>query len=545
MERSKASSPEPIIDWAQRIPLPESIVLEPTETCNIRCRMCHVSYMPVRARPRLDPEVLECLSVLDPDHTTLILGQGFEPTLHPRFGEILDLLGRLRLPYMMTTNASLLDAETRSRLKATDLRKLTFSVDSTKEGPFEFIRRGAKFSEILENIEATIEELSGHSRPLFQVNATIVRDTVEELPEMVAFWDDRGIDYIEFLIMVIRYADPDLVRLSPYPVRHRLFELLEAAGEDVIENQRRVRLGFPRFDFSAFERRFPGHLDGDGRLSSGLPGLPRITGGAEYNRHGDFDGMPVRCRSPLAFARILPNGDVQLCHKYVVGNLHEEGLEAIWYGQRSAEVRREVRTDATVCQTCDYFRFCVTPDPPSALDQRTYFVSRLAMLVDHVDFETGKILVPVNDFYPEFLESIAGCNLIWYQNQYLVIPQSLGHVDLRALDSLSQIPEILTAESLPKARRMAVERSGADGLDESPRLIRSGDGWNLVRLRGRFLVVASSLGPIDLGRIHDPEGLEGVLGAESLEEAIRLGEQYFASSSEASPGAGLPEGMPV
>lgn len=68
----------------------------------------------------------------------------------------------------------------------------------------------------------------------------------------------------------------------------------------------------------------------------------------QFQTSVDNDGN-VRCSSPFTFARILFNGDVQLCYQFSVGNLHTESFEQIWNGKKSHAVRDMLKkTIATV-----------------------------------------------------------------------------------------------------------------------------------------------------------------------------------------------------
>ena len=84
--------------------LPKLIEIEPTLTCNLRCRMCHVSYMPDEPRPMFPAELAGKLQGLA--GTEILLGSGFEPTMNKGFAQIVRMLARLGLRIELITNGT-------------------------------------------------------------------------------------------------------------------------------------------------------------------------------------------------------------------------------------------------------------------------------------------------------------------------------------------------------------------------------------------------------------------------------------------------------
>lgn len=66
-------------DMGGAVTLPGMVELDPIETCNLRCRMCHVSFMPQEKRPLFDVALVERLAALKGCY--MAVGSGFEPML--------------------------------------------------------------------------------------------------------------------------------------------------------------------------------------------------------------------------------------------------------------------------------------------------------------------------------------------------------------------------------------------------------------------------------------------------------------------------------
>jgi radical SAM protein with 4Fe4S-binding SPASM domain len=139
--------------------------------------------------------------------------------------------------------------------------------------------------------------------------------------------------------------------------------------------------------------------------------------------------MSFPCKSPWTFARIMPTGDVQLCYQFTIGNLHNDSFEDIWFGEKANAVRARVAEEIKLCQSCDYFRFCLRSRSIDCDDPATYFSSGLLAGLDTVDFQAGTMRsdqVPP----PHLVESIGAFNVVRFRGNYLGVPRSLGPIDL-------------------------------------------------------------------------------------------------------------------
>ena len=121
----------------ERIELPSVIEIEPTLTCNLRCRMCHVSFMKEESRPALAAEIIDKLP-----KAHFIIGSGFEPMMNRQFAEIVGKITKLRGTIELTTNGTLLKPDNVAALLDADVRQITFSFDGIEPSTYEHIRGG-------------------------------------------------------------------------------------------------------------------------------------------------------------------------------------------------------------------------------------------------------------------------------------------------------------------------------------------------------------------------------------------------------------------
>src|SRR4051794_33892800 len=99
--------------------LPEMIEIDTTETCNLRCRMCHVSFMPTEQRPTFDISLLRQLQSLE--GCSVSVASGFEPLVYPDFDRLMRGLTDLGMRLTIITNGTLLNRKNLATLLASNL----------------------------------------------------------------------------------------------------------------------------------------------------------------------------------------------------------------------------------------------------------------------------------------------------------------------------------------------------------------------------------------------------------------------------------------
>ena len=140
-------------------PFPQSMVIEPTNACNLRCRMCsvwgegvqrdrEVGFIAKEVWGRAIDELGSWPRSID----LQVYGAG-EPLLHPQFFDIVAYAKRKpNISVGFLCNATLFD---RDRAKATvelGVDSLAFSVDGAQQDVFEYYRKGAVLDQVEENI---------------------------------------------------------------------------------------------------------------------------------------------------------------------------------------------------------------------------------------------------------------------------------------------------------------------------------------------------------------------------------------------------------
>lgn len=205
--------------------IPSHVILEPVSYCNLRCTMCFqidetftrdkalMGAMEIDLYKRIIDQMVEKGS------RSLTLAARGEPTLHPKFGELLAYAKGKFFDFKMNTNATRLTEEKCHQILQSEVTELVFSVDSYFKDEYESIRKGGKFEKVLENIimfKKIREEQYPKSKCRTRISGVKVNPDMDT-EKFVAFWS-QYVDYVVCVPNVDRwdtYNNPPSGRNNP------------------------------------------------------------------------------------------------------------------------------------------------------------------------------------------------------------------------------------------------------------------------------------------------------------------------------------------
>jgi radical SAM protein with 4Fe4S-binding SPASM domain len=475
--------------------LPKVVEIEPTEACNLKCRMCHVSYRPKGQRAHL---ALECLRKLRPLKEALVtLGSNFEPMMHPSFSEMLSMFRDFGFRLDIITNGTLLSDEIIDMMTKCNFNRIGFSFDGIRKETYEYIRRNADYDRTIENILKTRKAFEGQSTFLC-INSVIMRCNIDELIESIDFWDANNLDRLGLVFMVSRDRNHWLSQQSLYPIRDYAYAKLDEAAKYLIEKKKRLIVACPHYSTSPLRKLYPESFK-EGLVfsdKSAYQRFPRTEKTAV--QRGAFAGMKFKgCRSAFVFARILPNGDVQLCHKEIVGNLNAATFEEIWFGETAYNFRKSLMATTDICETCTYWLFCLNQHNLDTNDSQSYLGG------------TFRYPCLLEEGYNRF-------NIISYQGRFYGLAQREGRFDLDRVSTEDY--RCVVGESPEKVKQLI------DALPPEPegrKLVEEGyRGFNIISIGNKLYGLAQSEGRLNIEKVNT-EGYRCVVG-ESVAEVKQL-----------------------
>ncbi len=205
---------------------PKKIYLEITTRCNLQCRMC-VKYAAGSCIPERDMpiDVFNQLLVSFPKAESLILNGIGEPLLHPHLFEFIRL-ARSRMAENTSigfqSNGILLDEHKAFNLIEAGLDTLCLSVDGLQSTVADCDSPGGEHSFSI--VAKAVSSLNLAKRTIgsnFKIGLEMVltRENIHELPGLVAWASDEGVDYIitTHLILYSKTTE-DLNLFNPNPL---------------------------------------------------------------------------------------------------------------------------------------------------------------------------------------------------------------------------------------------------------------------------------------------------------------------------------------
>ena len=138
---------------------PPSILLEPTNACNLRCRMCPIYGEGVKRKREIGFIKKDLwIKLIDemgtwPSQVNLDIHGAGEPLLHPDFFDIAAYAkSKNNISVGFLCNGTLLDQEKAKKVIDIGVDWVCFSVDGAKKEIFEYYRKGANLDTVEENI---------------------------------------------------------------------------------------------------------------------------------------------------------------------------------------------------------------------------------------------------------------------------------------------------------------------------------------------------------------------------------------------------------
>lgn len=323
--------------------LPTYLQVEPVGQCNLRCQMCSIQFR--RDGPPYGP-----LAFMDFERFTGIVDQfdtlqdlhlqGLgEPTMHPRFFDMVRYAADKGIRVTTNSNLTLLNARRAERCVECGLDCLHVSIDGASAATYERIRKRAHFDRVVRNLELLLEtrERLGSERPRIRMVVVIMRQNLHELPELV-----RMAHRWQMESMFVQHLCHDFGE-SSLPAHYRPMRDFVQEQTLLEEDPHRVAHYF------GLAREVAEKLGVDLRLPRTQPRVhPPGTPGRK------------RCSWPWTGAYVSYQGYAMPCcmvstpDRINFGNMGEQGVAAVWDSREFAQFREQLASDdpPEICRSC-------------------------------------------------------------------------------------------------------------------------------------------------------------------------------------------------
>lgn len=316
------------------------IIINTTQRCNLRCRMCFWSKPEIAQALRRDDQTMpmelyrHALDESVPYGRALCLAGSGEFLADPMREERLQILGETlrthqEIMLYQTTNGTLFSAENLEFLRGVKKVGFTFSIDSVDALTYASIRKPGGLAEVQTTIRSLRKQLQelGVEEIHIRLNMVIMKRNIFSLPDVLRF--AREVNAVVFVDHPQGFGPDDLHResLFGYPAFANAFlRNCQALAEMLnVEFQRPPAFAIHPDEIEEYRNSFKSR-----KLSC-----------YQLDREG-----PVQ---------VSPNGDVSVCcQNLVFGNLNQQSFKEIFFSPRYTEYREAIArgTPLPPCDQC-------------------------------------------------------------------------------------------------------------------------------------------------------------------------------------------------
>jgi radical SAM protein with 4Fe4S-binding SPASM domain len=180
------------------------VKLDMVGRCQLRCIMCHFAHPEFQENPNTMGAVLleKVAGELFPLAHDVVLSSSAEPLMAPDLPRALELCRKYEVPWFhFSTNCLSLTEGIMDKVIDVGMPVLTVSCDGGTKETFEKIRKPAKWEVFLKRFDLIrARKLArGSKTPQVSVTCVLMRSNIREVPQMIRFFRDRGVDYMNFV----------------------------------------------------------------------------------------------------------------------------------------------------------------------------------------------------------------------------------------------------------------------------------------------------------------------------------------------------------
>jgi len=175
---------------------PPCVQIEPSSICNFKCVFCYQADLTFNNKKsgflgRMDFEIFKkVIDELEGNVESITLASRGEPTLHPKFDEMLQYMKGKFLAVKINSNASLLTDKKIHSILSNDVQTMVFSIDAASKELYEKLRVNGKFETTIKNVERFNEIKAKHypdSRLVTRISGVKVNE-MQDVETMTEFW---------------------------------------------------------------------------------------------------------------------------------------------------------------------------------------------------------------------------------------------------------------------------------------------------------------------------------------------------------------------
>ena len=335
---------------------PESIGIHLTKRCNLRCEMCFLW-----ANRENPSDVLRRYKAEEMDFTRWkkIIDEvsfykpsiglsGGEPLLYESVLDVIKYIKQKKMYCSLNTNGMLL-SKFAEQLVKTKMDMIRISIDGPPDIHDQI--RGVKgsFKKLMQGIGSVNKEKEKLSSrlPLIEIYFTLTVENYTTMVDVLELIEDKGINAIKFIHPLF---------MSDNQIRQSLKFLKKTINLDVMDYLSGGNVDHVNLPPEQLIRELIRIKTRKNKVTVWF--FPDFNDNQIVSYYHDHENFALkfkgRCRVPWFTVIIKPNGDVETCPEYRIGNVSNEKFLKVWNSEQSRTLRRIYREQGHIplCHGC-------------------------------------------------------------------------------------------------------------------------------------------------------------------------------------------------
>ncbi len=331
---------------------PITLSINLTQRCELNCRMC-LQYKKANTQtnqmllryPReeeMDWPVLKRVIDQAPGIHCLVYLTGGEPFLHPEIIKVAHYAKQKKIYLSIVTNGHSLNTHCQDLVKI-GVDNITVSLHGPEAVHDQIVGQSGAFRTATNGIRDLIElrDRWRKTRPLIKINHVILPENIDKMPEMVALSNKLGVDTLRFQHPI--FEDPQIVQ-------DNIKVVPQVLGYDNLSPHFTSYRDRGEYFFLPIT---PGQIDQLQEIIAEIDNKKHMTRVvfSPHIRQKDLHAYYLdlkhpfynRCFWPWDTLTVKPNGDVEACFHYRIGNVKKARLVDLWNAAKMQRFRNALK----------------------------------------------------------------------------------------------------------------------------------------------------------------------------------------------------------
>jgi MoaA/NifB/PqqE/SkfB family radical SAM enzyme len=321
---------DPIFNKNKTTKFPRLINCFITEKCNFNCPMCHVVTSRLKHLNQISLKTIKKIADESTRYGVSFQLSGGEPLLHPEIIDIIKYLHKKKIPTSLVTNGLLLEKYAQKIIDS-KLDFLAISLDGPDEKT-QYQRGYVKnsFKQIIKGIKKIVELRGNNKFPNIRIATVITKSNLHNFDKIYPIVkklkaDQWSISHFFFYYNQIKSEQQKFYQ--KYKTGNDIWgQNLDSKKEYLNFNEQQILKNKIKKISSIKNKKT----------------IISINNKIDINKYysGVKPSKKSNCTSPFQQVFLRGNGDVEICHGFIAGNINKQPLIKIWHNQKVNQFRK-------------------------------------------------------------------------------------------------------------------------------------------------------------------------------------------------------------